>query len=103
VKDALKEMEVARVVIVDITYSVIVNWFCLVDQDLVADYQFRSDSGLAEVKEIAQYLTFNQIPVLFIVQHAQVLSPVFIQEGVHDVFGMELVYLLRYRCTVEHS
>jgi hypothetical protein len=72
VKVALWKNRGFRVVIVDSTDCVTVNWFRPVHQDLVADSRFRSESGLAEVKEIAQ----------------SVLSPVFIQEGVHDVFGM---------------
>jgi hypothetical protein len=52
------------------------------------------------VKEIVQSFMFDQIPVSFIVQYALDLSPLFIQEGVPGVFGMELVYLLRYLYTV---
>jgi hypothetical protein len=101
VKDALRKMEIARVVIVDSTDYVTVNWFRPVNQDLVADYRFFSDLGLAEVKEIAQSLMFDQIPVSFIIQYALVLSPVFIQEGVRDFFGIESVYLLHYRSKVD--
>jgi hypothetical protein len=89
VKDDLVKMEVVRVVIFNSTDCVTVHWFRLVNQDLVADYRFRSDSGLAEVKEITQSLIFDQIPLSFIAQYALVFSPVFLQEGVHDVFGME--------------
>jgi hypothetical protein len=81
-------MEVVRVVIVDSTNAVTVSWFRLVDQDCVTNYRFCSDSDLAEVKEIAQSLTFDKIPVSFIIHYALVLSSVFILYGVHDVFWM---------------
>jgi hypothetical protein len=100
VKDSFGKLSIAIIVIVNNTHAITANWYRALKPDVVAPYIDPQDPGMSDVNEICQSLTFEEVPVSGIIDLAMVCKPSFIVNGMHDVFGMNSVYLLRYQETV---
>jgi hypothetical protein len=101
VKDPFGKLAITRIVIVDNTHAVVVNWFRVLKTDEVAPYLDPLNPGMSDMNEICQSLAFEEVPVSDIIDLAMVFKPSFIINGMHNVFGLKSVDLLRYRETID--